>query len=99
MFRHLVKMQLKADSFKPLSRKTEKINRWRLRRPKRLSAGMMGAPLKHPKAAENTFCSTKEAAEDYQKSAYLKVLETLSEIVTVTPSTVASEVSNEIEGK
>lgn len=92
MFKHQVKMQLRADSFILLSQKIDNTIMPLLRLQKGFNNGVTSVMPERSSATEDTFWNTKEDAEEYQRSGYLKVLETLAEVVSATPSSVISEV-------
>ena len=93
MFKHQVKMQLKTGSLPLLSQKIENTILPLLNKQKGYCNSNVFVTRQHTTATEDTFWNTREDAEQYQRSGYLKVLETLSEVVTTLPSAVISEAS------
>jgi hypothetical protein len=87
-------MQLKADSFSLLSRKIENSIMPLLRLQKGFRYGLTSVAPERSAATEDTHWDTKEDAETYHRTAYLDVMETLSEVVCAPPITSIFEVSN-----
>src|SRR6476620_10278937 len=85
MFTHRVQMQLKADSFTLLSRKIENTIMPLLRLQKGFQDGVTSVAPERSTATEDTHWSTKEDADAYQLDGYLKVMKSLSEVVSAPP--------------
>jgi hypothetical protein len=80
-------MQLQADSFILLSRKIEDTVMPLLRAQKGFHDGVTTVAPERSTAIEETRWNTKEDAEAYQQTGYLKVMEILSGFVVSSPST------------
>lgn len=78
MFTHRVQIELNPDSFTELSRKIESEIMPTLRLQKGFCDGITIIAPERASATEDTRWETKEDAEEYQRTGYLKVLKTLS---------------------
>jgi hypothetical protein len=87
-------MQLKADSFILLSHKIENTIMPMLRLQKGFKHGITTVVSERSTATEDTFWNTKEAAEEYESSAYLEVKEILSNVISDKPITSIFESSD-----
>lgn len=85
MFTHHVTMSLKDDSHRQLSNKINKTIMPFLREQKGFINGVTLLAPERSVAIEDTHWETREDAEAYQLTSYLKVAGMLSEFITGTP--------------
>ena len=95
MFKHQVQMQLRADTFTLLSRKIENTIMPLLRQQKGFCDGITFVAPERSTATGDTFWNTEADAEAYQKNGFQKVLETISEVLTETPTVSITKVSGQ----
>ena len=85
MFTHHVTMSLKNGSHKELSSRIDQSIMPLLRQLKGFIDGITLVAPERSIAIEDTHWETKDDAENYQRTGYLKVIEMLSEFVKTTP--------------
>jgi hypothetical protein len=81
MFTHRVQMQLKTDSFILLSHKIENTIMPLLRRQKGFQNGLTSVAPERSTATQDTQWDTRENARAYQLDGYLKVMKSLTGVV------------------